>query len=60
MEYCGVTHNRSDFAWSLSSLSQKNFIQKVKPVTIHQGRGPEDEMNEYDRSQLRALLGSLQ
>ena len=57
MEYCGVTHNRSDFAWS---LSQKNFIQKVKPVTVHRGRGPEDEMNEHDRSQLRALLGSLQ
>ena len=28
MEYCGVTHNRSDFAWSLWSLSQKNFTQK--------------------------------
>ena len=29
-------------------------------MTIHKGRLAEDEMNDHDRSQLRALLGSLQ
>ena len=57
MEYCGVLHDRKDFCWT---LSQRHFIQKVKPVTIHRGRSPEDPMTEADRSQLRALLGSLQ
>ena len=57
MEYCGVIHNRKDFTWN---LSQSHFLHKVKPVTIHRGRGPEDPMNEHDRGQLRALLGSLQ
>ena len=57
MEYCGVIHNRKDFTWN---LSQSHFLHKVKPVTVHRGRGPEDPMNEHDRGQLRALLGSLQ
>ena len=57
MEYCGVLHDRKDFCWT---WSQRHFIQKVKPVTIHRGRSPEDLMTEPDRAQLRALLGSLQ
>ena len=32
----------------------------MKPITIHKGRSAEDEMNEHDKSQLRALLGSIQ
>ena len=57
MEYCGVLHDRKDFCWT---LSQRHFLQKVKPVTIHRGRSQEDLMTEPDRAQLRALLGSLQ
>ena len=57
MEYCGALHDRKDFCWT---SSQRHFIQKVKPVTIHRGSSPEDPMTEPDRAQLRALLGSLQ
>ena len=57
LEYCGIKLERKDHCWS---VNQEDYIQKIKPVTIHKGRTPEDEMNEYDRSQLRALLGSLQ
>ena len=57
MEYCGVLHQREDFAWT---LSQKHFLPKVKPVTLHRGRGAEDPMNDQDKAHLRALLGSLQ
>ena len=57
MEYCGVHHIRDNFAWK---LSQEQYLNKCKPVTIHRGRQPEEEMTEHDRSQLRALLGSLQ
>ena len=57
LEYCGVKLERKDHCWS---VNQEDYIQKIKPVTIHKGRTPEDEMNEHDRSQLRALLGSLQ
>ena len=57
LEYCGVKLHRKDFAWE---LEQEEFIKKVKPITLHKGRSPEDEMNDQDRSQLRGLLGSLQ
>ena len=57
LEYCGVMHSREDFAWK---VSQEQYLKKCKPVTVHRGRQPEDEMTEHDRSQLRALLGSLQ
>ena len=57
LEYCGVKLDRKDHCWT---VSQEAYLQKVKPVTIHKGRTAEDEMNEHDRSQLRALLGSLQ
>ena len=57
LEYCGVKLERQDHGWK---VNQHDFIQKIKPVTIHKGRAAEDEMNDHDRSQLRALLGSLQ
>jgi hypothetical protein len=57
LEYCGVKLERHDHCWK---VNQHDYIQKVKPVTIHKGRTAEDEMNDHDRSQLRALLGSLQ
>lgn len=57
LEYCGVKLERQDHGWK---VNQHDFIQKIKPVTIHKGRVAEDEMNDHDRSQLRALLGSLQ
>ena len=53
LEYCGG----HDHCWK---VNQHDYIQKVKPVTIHKGRTAENEMNDHDRSQLRALLGSLQ
>ncbi|CAK9000517.1 Copia protein, partial [Durusdinium trenchii] len=55
--YCGTVLTRKDFTWT---LNQEGYIHKVKPVTVHRNRAPEEEVNEYDRSQLRALLGSLQ
>lgn len=55
--YCGTVLNRKNFSWT---LSQESYIHKVKPVTVHRNRTPEEEMTERDRSQLRALLGSLQ
>ena len=57
LEYCGLKLERHDHCWK---VNQHDYIQKVKPVTIHKGRMAEDEMNDHDRSQLRALLGSLQ
>lgn len=57
MEYCGVHHIRDGFTWR---LSQEQYLKKCKPMTIHRGRQPEDEMTDHDRTQLRALLGSLQ
>ena len=57
LEYCGVQLERKDHAWS---IHPENYWHKVKPVTIHKGRSAEDEMNEHDKTQLRALLGSLQ
>ena len=57
LEYCGVKLHRKDFAWE---LEQEDFLRKVKPITLHKGRSPEDEMNDHDRSQLRGLLGSSQ
>ena len=57
LEYCGVHHIRKDDSWV---ISQEQYLKKCKPVTIHRGRQPEEEVNEHDRSQLRALLGSLQ
>ena len=57
LEYCGVKLERLDHCWK---VNQHDYIQKVQPVTIHKGRVAEDEMNDHDRSQLRALLGSLQ
>ena len=57
LEYCGVQLERKDHAWS---IHQESYWHKVKPVTIHKGRSAEDEMNEHDKTQLRALLGSLQ
>ena len=57
LEYCGVKLERHDHCWK---VNQHDYIQKVKPVTIHKGRVAENEMNDHDRSQLRALLGSLQ
>ena len=57
LEYCGVKLHRKDFAWG---LEQEDFLRKVKPITLHKGRSPENEMNDHDRSQLRGLLGSQQ
>jgi len=57
LEYCGVQLERKDHAWA---IHQESYWHKVKPVTIHKGRSAEDEMNEHDKTQLRALLGSLQ
>ena len=57
MEYCGASLKRQDYAWI---VEHEQYVKKVKPVTVHRGRSPEDEMNDHDRSQLRALLGSLQ
>eukprot|EP00435_Cladocopium_sp_Y103_P010330 s1562_g2.t1 len=57
LEYCGVKPERKNFAWA---IHQEEYWQKVKPVTIHKGRTAENEMNDHDKSQLRALLGSLQ
>ena len=57
IEYCGIKLERKDFTWE---IHQADYWKKVKPVTIHKGRSPEDEMNEHDKSQLRALLGSIQ
>ena len=57
LEYCGVQLEKKDHAWA---IHQDNYWQKVKPVTIHKGRSAEDKMNEHDKTQLRALLGSLQ
>ena len=57
LEYCGVKLERQNYAWS---VHQEDYWKKVKPITIHKGRSAEDEMNEHDKSQLRALLGSIQ
>lgn len=57
LEYRGVQLERKDHAWA---IHHENFRHKVKPVTIHKRRSAEDEMNEHDKTQLRALLGSLQ
>jgi len=48
---------RKDHAWA---IHQESYWQQVKPVTIHKGRSAEDKMNKHDKTQLRALLGSLQ
>lgn len=55
--YCGTVLSRKNYAWT---VSQESYIHKVKPVTIHRNRIPEEEMTDQDRSQLRALLGSMQ
>ena len=57
LEYCGVKLERHDHCWK---VNQYNYIQKVKPVTIYKDRMAEDEMNDHDRLQFRAFLGSLQ
>ena len=57
IEYCGIHLERNDFAWE---IHQAEYWKKVKPVTVHKGRSAEDEMNEHDKTQLRALLGSIQ
>ena len=57
LEYCGVKLERQNYAWS---VHQEDYWKKVKPITIHKGRAAEDETNEHDKSQLRALLGSIQ
>ena len=45
---------------TLEAVHQEDCWKKVKPITIHKGRAAEDEMNEHDKTQLRALLGSIQ
>ena len=57
IEYCGIKLERKDFIWE---IHQADYWKKVKFVNIHKGRSPENEMNEHDKSQLRALLGSIQ
>ena len=57
IEYCGIHLERKDFTWE---IHQSEYWKKVKPVTIHKGRSAEDEMNDHDKTQLRALLGSIQ
>ena len=54
--YCGTVLTKKDFTWT----NQESYIHKVKPVTVHRNQTPEEEMTDHDRSQLRALLGSLQ
>ena len=58
MEYCGARLVRKeDYSWE---LGHQEYIQKVKPLTIHRGQQTDDEMTPQDVTQLRGLLGSLQ
>ena len=58
LEYCGCELEKTEEGGR--RLHQENYYSKVKPITIHKGRGPHDQLSEKEVTQVRGLLGSMQ
>ena len=57
LEYCGASLKKTDQGWK---LHHKEYLHKVKPITLGRDRGPADQMTPSEITQFRGLLGALQ
>ena len=57
LEYCGATLEATDGGWK---LHHKEYLKKVKPITVGEDRQPHQQVTDKERNLLRSLLGALQ
>ena len=57
LEYCGATLEATDGGWK---LHHKEYLKKVKPITVGKDRQPHQQVTDKERNLLRSLLGALQ
>ena len=57
LEYCGARIYKGEDA---ITVDHTKYLHKIKPIPVARGTGPEAELEQYQVTQLRGLMGSLQ
>ena len=57
LEYCGARIYKGEDA---ITVDHTKYLHKIKPIPVARGTGPDAELEQYQVTQLRGLMGSLQ